>query len=133
MISMASGRTSAYAMAPLQARGVLFIHPQVDGMFFTTRPRNLLNFLLVYPGMVIGEASKLQDIYVNPCLKKQLTNIRAAGADEKIVLSAPRVMTLEEYLAYMGDDELVEVTPGRIRLRKTILDQKKRLATLKKK
>lgn len=81
----------------------------------------------VYPGMVIGESSKSQDLYINPCLKKQLTNIRAAGADEKIVLSSPRMMTLEEALAYMSDDELVEVTPGSVRLRKAELDMGKRM------
>ena len=78
--------------------------------------------------MVIGECSKSQDLYINPCLKKQLTNIRAAGADEKIVISSPRIMNLEESIAYMADDELVEITPQSIRLRKAILDQKKRLA-----
>lgn len=77
--------------------------------------------------MVIGESSKSQDLYINPCLKKQLTNIRAAGADEKIVLSSPRMMTLEEALAYMSDDELVEVTPGSVRLRKAELDMGKRM------
>lgn len=97
-------------MAPLQARGVLFIHPQTD----------------VYPGMVVGECSKAQDIYVNPCLKKQLTNFRSAGADDKIVMASPRVMTLEESMAYMADDELIEITPKSIRLRKSILDPDKR-------
>jgi GTP-binding protein len=110
LISMANGETSGYAMAPLQARGVLFIHPQTN----------------VYPGMVIGECSKSQDLYVNPCQKKQLTNIRAAGADEKIVIASPRIMTLEESMAYMSDDELIEVTPKSVRLRKSILDPEKR-------
>lgn len=82
----------------------------------------------VYPGMVIGESSKPQDLYLNPCVKKQLTNIRAAAADEKIVLASPRVMTLEECLSYMGDDEIVEVTPRSVRLRKVVLDMKKRMA-----
>ncbi|KAF9047454.1 GTP-binding protein TypA [Panaeolus papilionaceus] len=106
LISMASGESSGYAMAPLQARGTLFIHPQTQ----------------VYPGMVIGESSKASELYLNPCVKKQLTNIRAAAADEKIVLASPRVMTLEESLAYMGDDELVEITPSSIRLRKKDLE-----------
>lgn len=78
--------------------------------------------------MVIGECSKAQDLYVNPCLRKQLTNIRAAGADEKIVISSPRVMNLEESIAYMADDEMVEITPESIRLRKAVLDQKKRMS-----
>jgi len=82
---------------------------------------------IVYPGMVIGEAGKAQDLYLNPCLKKQLTNIRAAAADEKIVLGSPRIMTLEECLSYMGDDEMVEVTPRSIRLRKVILDPTQRM------
>lgn len=77
--------------------------------------------------MVIGEAGKAQDLYLNPCLKKQLTNIRAAGADDKIVLGSPRIMTLEEALSYMGDDEMVEMTPKNIRLRKVILDPAKRM------
>ncbi|KAF5374138.1 hypothetical protein D9615_008881 [Tricholomella constricta] len=115
LISMASGEPSGYAIAPLQARGTMFIHPSGQ----------------VYPGMVIGESSKSQDLYVNPCLKKQLTNIRAAAADEKIVLSSPRVMSLEEHLAYMADDELVEITPGSVRLRKVVLDGKRRMAGLK--
>lgn len=111
LISMAAGESSGYSMAPLQARGTLFIHPQTQ----------------VYPGMVIGESAKSQDLYLNPCIKKQLTNIRAAGADEKIVLASPRVMTLEEALAYMGDDEIVEVTPSSVRLRKVVLDQATRM------
>ncbi|KAG6853495.1 hypothetical protein C0991_003769 [Blastosporella zonata] len=110
LISMAAGEPSGYAIAPLQARGTMFIHPGGQ----------------VYPGMVVGESSKSQDIYINPCVKKQLTNIRAAAADEKIVLSSPRIMSLEESLAYMGDDELVEITPMNIRLRKAVLDPKKR-------
>ncbi|KAF8059828.1 P-loop containing nucleoside triphosphate hydrolase protein [Lyophyllum atratum] len=115
LVSMASGEPSGYAIAPLQARGTMFIHPTGQ----------------VYPGMVIGESSKSQDLYLNPCVKKQLTNIRAAAADEKIVLSSPRIMTLEESLAYMGDDELVEITPSSIRLRKVVLDMKKRMAMTK--
>ncbi|KAG7085969.1 hypothetical protein E1B28_003494 [Marasmius oreades] len=110
LICMALGESSAYAMAPLQARGNMFIHPQTS----------------VYPGMVIGECSKSQDLYVNPCLKKQLTNIRAAGADEKIVIASPKIMNLEESMAYMADDELVEITPHSIRLRKLIMDPDKR-------
>jgi len=76
--------------------------------------------------MVIGESSKSSDLHLNPCVKKQLTNIRAAGADEKIVLASPRILTLEEALAYMSDDELVEVTPGSVRLRKKDLEAAKR-------
>ncbi|KAG6836669.1 hypothetical protein H0H93_005216 [Arthromyces matolae] len=133
LISMSAGEPSGYAMAPLQARGVMFIQPGGQGTSFplcyyyiSYQPNFLQNS--VYPGMVIGESSKALDLYVNPCVKKQLTNIRAAGADEKIVLSSPKVMTLEEYLAYMSDDELVEITPKSARLRKVVLDPKKRVA-----
>ncbi|EAU81604.2 GTP-binding protein TypA [Coprinopsis cinerea okayama7 len=116
LISMASGESSGYAMMPLQARGTMFIHPQTQ----------------VYPGMVIGESSKSQDLYLNPCVKKQLTNIRAAAADDKIVLASPRIMSLEEALSYMADDEIVELTPKTIRLRKQLLDVNKRQRMLKK-
>ena len=135
LISMAAGESSGYSMAPLQARGTLFIHPQTQGkniFFLFNIP--FTNFShLVYPGMVIGESSKTTDLYLNPCIKKQLTNIRAAGADDKIVLSSPKVMGLEEALAYMGDDEIVEVTPGSVRLRKKDLEAAKRGKTAKAK
>jgi hypothetical protein len=81
---------------------------------------------IVYSGMVIGATPTAGSLNVNPCLKKQLTNVRAAGADEKIVISSPKIMSLEEMIAYMSDDELVEVTPKNLRLRKAILDPKKR-------
>ncbi len=83
--------------------------------------------------MVLGESSKTADILLNPCIKKQLTNIRAAAADEKIVLSSPRVMGLEESMAYMGDDELVEITPSSVRLRKKDLEAIRRRKTPSKK
>ena len=76
--------------------------------------------------MVIGATPTAGSLNVNPCLKKQLTNVRAAGADEKIVISSPKIMSLEEMIAYMSDDELVEVMPKNLRLRKAILDPKKR-------
>ncbi|KAH8833264.1 GTP-binding protein TypA [Flagelloscypha sp. PMI_526] len=114
LISMAAGETSAYAMYPLQARGTMFIHPQT----------------IVYPGMVIGEANRNQDMYINPTVKKQLTNIRSAGADEKLVMASPRIMNMEESIAYMSDDEMVEITPKSVRLRKVILDQGKRTRSL---
>ncbi|KAG6884605.1 hypothetical protein C0993_009622 [Termitomyces sp. T159_Od127] len=135
LISMAAGEPSGYAIAPLQARGTMFINPGGQGKApFPSLPTSLLTETYnpaVYPGMVIGESSKSLDIYVNPCLKKQLTNIRSVNADEKIVLSSPRIMTLEEMLAYMGDDELVEITPANVRLRKVVLDPKKRMAAAK--
>ncbi|KAJ7474850.1 GTP-binding protein TypA [Mycena latifolia] len=115
LISMALGEASAYSIMPLQARGVLFIPPGTQ----------------VYPGMVIGESSKALDMYVNPCLKKQLTNVRSAGADEKLVIASPRVMNMEESIAYMADDEMVEITPKSVRLRKAELDMNKRLKSMK--
>ena len=72
--------------------------------------------------MIIGEHSRGNDLEVNPLKSKQLTNIRAAGKDEAVRLTPPRVMTLEQALAYIADDELVEVTPRSIRLRKAVLD-----------
>lgn len=129
LISMAPGESSGYAIAPLQARGTMFIHPSTTGRSHSTDIlRSQLTSNPVYPGMVIGESSKSQDLYINPCVKKQLTNIRAAAADEKIVLSSPRIMNLEESLSYMADDEIIEITPGSVRLRKVVLDPKKRMA-----
>ncbi|KAK7458173.1 hypothetical protein VKT23_010081 [Stygiomarasmius scandens] len=110
LISMAIGESSGYAMAPLQARGVMFISPGTQ----------------VYPGLVIGETNKPGDLSVNPCLKKQLTNIRAAGADEKIVVAPPKQMTLEEYISWMEEGEVVEVTPKNVRLRKVDFKEKRR-------
>jgi len=118
LISMMTGESSAYAMAPLQARGALFITPQTQGHNQNFFYWQTLNVFIVYPGMIIGESSKSNDLYLNPCIKKQLTNIRAAAADEKIVLASPRTLTLEEALSYMADDELVEITPKNVRLRK---------------
>ncbi|KAF7378098.1 GTP-binding protein [Mycena sanguinolenta] len=115
LISMSQGEASAYSLVPLQARGVLFIPPGTQ----------------VYSGMVIGESSKALDMYVNPTLKKQLTNVRSAGADEKLVLAAPKIMTMEESIAYMADDEMVEITPRSVRLRKAELDMNKRQKSMK--
>lgn len=128
LISMAEGVTSGYAMAPLQARGIMFVKTNTKGLslFCDTPLYRLLTTRAVYAGMVIGECPKPQDIYVNPCQKKQLTNIRAAGADEKIVVSPPKIMTMEDCIAYMSDDEMVEITPLSVRLRKVILDPGKR-------
>ncbi|KAF7760067.1 hypothetical protein Agabi119p4_11762 [Agaricus bisporus var. burnettii] len=110
LVSMVNGVSSGYAMAPLQARGVMFIEPNTQ----------------VYPGMIIGECNKPQTLHVNPCLKKQLTNFRTVMADDKLVLGSPRVMGLEEMLSYMSEEEMVEITPKSIRLRKTDLEGKGR-------
>ena len=112
IISSEDGTAIAYSLWKLEDRGPMFIDPNVP----------------VYVGMIIGEHTKPNDIEVNPCRSKQLTNIRAAGKDEAISLTPPRRMSLEEGLSYIQDDELLEVTPKTIRLRKRILDpiQRKR-------
>ncbi len=110
LIAMEQGETTAYALDALQPRGVLFIGPGVE----------------VYGGMIIGQHAKDNDLDVNPCKGKKLTNIRAAGSDDAIKLAPPRILTLEQALEFIDDDELVEVTPKSIRLRKKELDQNKR-------
>ena len=106
LISNGNGKAVAYALWNLEERGEIFVEPN--------KP--------VYEGMVIGEHSRGNDLEVNPMKAKQLSNIRAAGKDEAVRLTPPRVMALEEALAYIADDELVEVTPKSIRLRKRLLD-----------
>ena len=81
----------------------------------------------VYEGMVVGESPKQGDMAVNPCKKKQLTAIRSTGADEALRLVTPRVMSLEEAIEFIAADELIEVTPKSIRLRKRILDNEQRM------
>lgn len=110
LISTDAGEAVAYALWNLQDRGVMFIQPQQK----------------VYSGMVIGENSKQGDLEVNVLKGKQLTNIRASGADEAIRLTPPRQLTLEDMITYVGDDELVEVTPKSLRLRKKLLDSNDR-------
>ena len=110
LVSMEAGTTTTYALHNLEPRGVLFVGPQTE----------------VYSGMIVGEHSKENDIEVNPVRGKQLTNVRSVTADEKLFLAPPRKMSLEEALSYIQDDELVEVTPTTIRLRKKELDSGKR-------
>jgi GTP-binding protein len=110
LISMEKGKAQAYALNMLEERGVLFISPGDD----------------LYEGMIIGENAKPQDLEVNPLKSKQLTNFRASGKDEGIRLTPPRRLTLEQAIAYIQDDELVEVTPKVIRLRKRHLDPHER-------
>ena len=106
LISMQKGKAVAYALWNLEDRGPLFVDPGD----------------LVYGGMIIGEHSRGSDLEVNPLKAKQLTNIRAAGKDDAVVLTPPVRMTLEKAIAYISDDETVEVTPSHIRLRKRELD-----------
>lgn len=106
LISAESGTAIAYSLWKLQDRGPMFIDANVP----------------VYTGMIIGEHTKSNDLEVNCCKSKQLTNIRAAGKDEAIDLIPPRKLTLEQALSYIQEDELLEVTPKTLRLRKRILD-----------
>jgi GTP-binding protein len=106
LIANGEGETVLYALNMLQDRGQLFVDPGVK----------------VYQGMIIGEHSRDNDLDVNPLKAKQLSNVRAAGKDEAARLPPPRLMTLEQAIAYIAPDELVEVTPKSIRLRKRYLD-----------
>ncbi|MDA8231144.1 MAG: translational GTPase TypA [Magnetospirillum sp.] len=110
LISNGTGEAVAYALWNLEERGPMFIPSGVK----------------VYEGMIIGEHSRGNDLEVNPLKAKQLTNIRAAGKDEAVRLTPPRKMSLEQAIAYIQDDELVEVTPKAIRLRKAVLDPNER-------
>tara|TARA_B100001245_G_scaffold38663_1_gene24836 strand:- start:221 stop:2044 length:1824 start_codon:yes stop_codon:yes gene_type:complete len=110
LVSIAAGKSLAYALFNLQARGRLFIGPSEQ----------------VYEGMVIGIHSRSGDLVVNPLKAKQLTNIRAAGSDENILLTPPLELTLEAAIEFINDDELVEVTPAAIRVRKKLLREHER-------
>lgn len=107
LISMVGGKANAFALDTLQQRADLFVGPGDE----------------VYEGMIVGENSRSNDLDVNPTKEKKLTNIRAAGSDENILLKPPRRLSLEAALEYIEDDELVEVTPNQIRLRKILLKE----------
>ena len=102
LVSDRDGKAVTYAIFHLQPRGIIFVSPNDP----------------VYPGLIVGENSRPQDLWVNVCKEKKLTNIRASGTDEALRLIPPRQFTLEQAMEYIGDDELVEVTPKSIRLRK---------------
>jgi GTP-binding protein len=110
LISMVPGKAVAYSLFALQERSELFVSHGDD----------------VYEGMIVGENARDNDLVVNPTKEKKLTNIRAAGNDENIVLKPPRDLFLEAALEYVEDDELVEVTPNSIRLRKVYLKESDR-------
>jgi GTP-binding protein len=110
LMAMEHGETTAYSLDALQPRGTLFIGAGVE----------------VYGGMIIGQHNKDNDLDVNPCKGKKLTNVRASGTDDAIKLTPPRLLTLEQALEFIADDELVEVTPLSIRLRKKELDPTRR-------
>ena len=110
LLSMDNGQSVAFALWNLEDRGKMFIGAQTD----------------VYTGMIIGEHSRENDLEVNPLKGKKLTNVRASGTDEAVRLTTPVTLSLEEAIAYINDDELVEVTPNSIRLRKRYLDPHER-------
>jgi len=110
MISMENGKTMAYSLFNLQDRGTIFVKAATE----------------IYEGMIIGESSKDQDLTVNSTKNKKLTNVRASGTDEALKLTPPKLMTLEEAIDYIGNDEYVEVTPETIRLRKKYLTETER-------
>ncbi|MHB1564359.1 MAG: translational GTPase TypA [Leptospirillum sp.] len=116
LISMEQGETVAYAMVNVQERGVLFVNPGVK----------------VYEGMVIGAHSRPTDLAVNPCKKKHLNNIRSSNAEEAIVLTPPRLMSLEQTLEFLEEDEILEVTPENLRIRKKLLSENDRKRAGKK-
>lgn len=110
LVSMENGKTMGYSLWNLEDRGTLIVTPATP----------------VYVGMIIGIHNRIEDLNVNPCKNKQLTNTRASGSDDAITLTPPKKFTLEEALEFIEDDELVEITPDDIRLRKKILDPKLR-------
>ncbi len=110
LVALETGIAIAYAMDKLQDRGSFFINPGED----------------IYNGQIVGENSRGDDMTINLCKTKKLTNVRASGTDDKVVLAPPKIFSLEEALEYIQEDELVEVTPKSIRLRKIYLDENER-------
>ena len=113
LIASEDGEATSYGLFNTQDRGAMFIGVQTP----------------VYEGMIVGECPKMEDIVVNVCKKKHLTAIRSKGADEALILTPPRIMSLEQAIEYIGEDELIEVTPKSLRLRKKILNTQLRLKT----
>lgn len=111
LVSQSAGKTMGYALNALSSRGTLFVDPGVD----------------VYEGMIIGMNSRKEDMVVNPTKNKKMSNVRASGSDDAIKLAPPKIFTLEESLEFIADDELVEVTPDSIRLRKKVLNEQDRI------
>ena len=117
LVASEAGETTRYGLYKTQERGQMFVGPQTQ----------------VYEGMIVGENPKNDDIALNPCQTKHMTAIRSTGADEKLILTPPRIFTLEEAIEYINDDELIEVTPKSIRLRKVILDTETRMKEMMRK
>ena len=116
LISHETGEACSYGLFNAQERGQLFIGPGTE----------------VYGGMVVGICSRNEDMNVNVCKKKQLTNMRASGADEALRLTSPKILSLEQCLEFLADDELLEVTPQSLRIRKRELDHSIRMRQLMK-
>ena len=117
LVAFETGEASSYGLFNAQERGQLFIGPGTE----------------VYAGMVVGICSRNEDMTVNICKKKQLTNMRAAGSDEALRLTTPRVFSLEQCLEFLADDELLECTPKSLRIRKRVLDHAARMREIMKK
>jgi len=115
LVAFETGETVTYGLFNAQERGVLFVGPGVP----------------VYAGMIVGQNPKAEDMSVNVCKRKQLTNMRASGSDDALRLVTPKIMSLEQCLEFLADDELLEVTPKNLRLRKRILDHSLRMKALK--
>ena len=107
---MAEGLTTSYALGAIEDRGTMFVEPRQS----------------IYEGMIVGEANKELDLAVNVVKEKAMSNMRSAGKDSTVALKRPRVMSLESCLEFINDDELVEITPKTIRLRKKILNTNER-------
>ncbi len=106
LVSMETGKTTGYALNMCEERGSLFVGVSED----------------VYTGMIVGECSRSSEMDVNPVRQKKLTNMRTTGAEEKVNLTPPRRMNTEEMISYMDEDEVLEITPTAVRLRKKIMD-----------
>lgn len=117
LVSMESGKASTYGIMGIEDRGVIFVEPGTE----------------VYEGMIVGEHNRENDLVVNVCKMKQATNVRSATKDQTVSMKKPRLMTLEESLEYLNDDEYCEITPESIRLRKKLLDKNERERAAKKK
>ena len=116
LVSMVEGKALGFSLFALQERGRMFIEPNVE----------------VYEGQIIGLHSRGNDLVVNPTKGKKLTNMRASGSDDSVRIIPRKQMTLEECMEYIQQDECIEVTPKKIRLRKTILDENERKRASKK-
>ena len=115
LIAYETGEAVGYGIFNVQDRGSMFVSPGDN----------------VYAGMIVGVSSKADDIVVNVCKKKQLTNMRASGSDDALRLVPPRILSLEQMLEFLADDELLEVTPKSLRMRKRLLDHSARMKLLK--